>query len=92
MSWIEAETLTSEFDAQVAGHDYAHEGWYFRVKRLSERKWVVLVKWGRVRLPRCCRLETRRYVKEKPHRAYEPPRRQNGRLIYYRRKALLRVA
>lgn len=92
MNWIEAETLTSEFDAQEAAHDYAHEGWYFRIKRLSERQWVVLVRWGRVNKPSCCRLEKRTYVGEDLHPAYEPPKRTNRRLIYHRRKYLMKVA
>lgn len=45
--WLDAETVGSRYSAKVAGHDYAHHGWYFRVLRQSDRKWLVQVKWGR---------------------------------------------
>lgn len=73
--WIEAEVTRSEYDAQVAAHDYAHWGWYFRIKRLSERRWVVYVQWGRQTQLRCCGTEKRRYVKEEPHRALPYPKK-----------------
>lgn len=69
--FIRAEGCTSEFDAQVAAHDYAHEGYYFRIVRGSEAHWDVYVKYGRERLPACCK-NKRTYVDEPTQVFWEP--------------------
>lgn len=76
--WIRAETTHSEYDAQVAAHDYAHPGWYFRIKRTGEYTWDVLVRWGRLRLPACCRPTKRRYVDEEPSGGFRSPARERA--------------
>lgn len=77
--WLLAETLPSEFDAQLAAHDYAHEGWYFRIKRTSDSTWSVFVRWGRRNRPQCCRPTKRTYVSEAPAGGYAGNRSQGLR-------------
>lgn len=78
------ETFTSRFDARVAAHDYAHEGYYFRVLRSGDQLWEVWVAWGREVLPACCR-NKRTYVDEPSKQLWEPRsskslRRKTGKL------------
>lgn len=73
-AWLDAETTRTRYGAKVAGHDYAHHGWYFRVLRQSESRWLVQVRWGRRTKLRCCQQEKRTYVPEKQHRPLDKPK------------------
>ena len=59
--WIDSgEIFHNILDARIAAHDYAHYGWYTRVKkipatRMQKQHWELYVKWGRTRFPACCR-------------------------------------
>lgn len=68
---------TPPVEAQEAAHDYAHEGYYFRIvpERLGRdrvtREWHVYVMYGREKKPACC-VNKRTYVNEAPTQLWEP--------------------
>jgi hypothetical protein len=63
--WTFAEHHSVLLNAEIAAHDYAHMGYYFRIIRnYTDNVWDIFLRPGRTQLPACCRPKKRTYVTE----------------------------